>query len=306
MSNLGPLSSSASSGLEASRQEGVRAPECSYLEAAGCRIARHGRGPRAFVGLHGWSGSHASFEPLARMLPEDAVLYAFDLPGVGGSAPPEKWTCKGVVDRVDQALDALALSDVELVAACGGVGFGLHLGAKRPERFRRMVMIDPFAFVPWFFRVFTLPLVGRFFYLCTFAHPLGRALTDGALTGRRAAGSSLTEGFARVDHLQNHRQLLAMCDAARTPLSALQGFSGALDILYGERTFTAVETSVRQLSAAFARARTYRVPGAGHIPMHEATERVAHIVFGRDHQDPARDHQGGSFDGATAFAARAR
>ena len=34
-------------------------------------VKRYGTGPRHFLGLHGWSGDHRTFEPLIHDLPED-------------------------------------------------------------------------------------------------------------------------------------------------------------------------------------------------------------------------------------------
>ena len=247
--------------------------------AGGCYLLQHGRGHEVFVGLHGWSGSHQSFEPLAQRLPETARLLAFDLPGVGLSPAPGVWSNAALVEPLEAALGELNLPALTVIGVCGGVGPALELARRRPDLVKRLVLVDPFTFVPWYLRLFTTQPLGAFFYWWTFANPVGRRLTDGALAGRRAEGTSLTEGFGHVRHDHNRGQLRAFCDAAARPLREYAAFGGAMDVLYGERTFRAVHRSVTQLQETFRSVRVWKIPGAGHLPMHEAPDRVAAAVF---------------------------
>ncbi len=247
--------------------------------AAGCRVVVHGQGTRPFVGLHGWSGSSASFDPLVRFLPAEATLYAFDLPGVGGSARPTEWTAEGLTDRLAEAIDALGLDRVEVIAACGGACPAMRLSSRQPERFERLVLVDPFAFVPWYFRIFLLPVLGPALYRLTFANPFGRALTDGALGGRRPAGVSLTEGFAEVSHEENYRLLRALCDGVSVPLEQQAKFRGPVEIIHGESTFSAVLDSVDRFREVWPKLTVFAIAGAGHVPMHEQSEQVANLAF---------------------------
>lgn len=269
-----------------------RGPAMGRL-AARCFVVRHGQGETPYVGLHGWSGSHQSFDPILELLPDSASFFAFDLPGAGRSEAPSSWTVDGVVHELESALDALGVESAHLVAASGGVGFGLPLAARRPDLIARLVLIDPFAYAPWYFRLFTLPVLGRFFYWCTFANPAGRWATNGALARRRTKESNLTEGFRSVNHGANRAQLRAMCDAARVPLSSYIGFRGPVDILQGTGTFASVLTSVKMLTGPLPQARVTSVEGAGHLPMHEATEAVANVVFER-HEMPGAEAMHGS------------
>ena len=244
-------------------------------------MRQYGQGPRIIVGFHGWSGSALSFEPILSFLPSDVTFYAFDLPGSGQSLLPLPWTWRETVRVLESTLDALGLKSVELVGVCGGVSFGLPLAAYRSDLVARLVMIDPFAYVPWFFRVFTWPWLGRTVYYLTFANFVGRAITDWALAARRTEESSLTEGFAVVSHNNNYGQLVAMCDAARIPRTEFTQFRGPVDILYGARTFRSVQVSVRLLQEALPQAELTEVVGAGHMPMHESAANVASVVFRR-------------------------
>lgn len=249
------------------------------IRAGQCHLLVYGQGARVFVGFHGWSGSSESFHPLLSYLPENVSFFAFDLPGAGQSPPPPRWSTDVVVDRLESAFDTLNLRAVDIVAASGGVGFATQLAVRRPDLVARLVLIDPFAFFPWYFRIFTLSGVGRLLYYLTFANPVGRWITDLSLASRRTQASSLMEGFAEARHAENHGHLLALEDAARVPLRDLAGFSGPVDIVHGDRTFRAVKRSVEMLREPYPSAELFVVDGAGHLPMHEATEAVARVVF---------------------------
>lgn len=239
-----------------------------------------GKGPRRFVGFHGWSGSHESFAPLLPTLPENASFLCLDLPGAGRSQDPTTWSVQDTVAPLERALETMCPNPVELVAACGGASFALPLAAKRPDLVQRLVLIDPFAFVPWYFRIFTWPGFGALFYATAFANPLGRIALDRALATRRTEETSLTEGFeVVVDHRRNRGQLRAMCDAASTPLGDFGAFRGSVTLVHGAHTFAAVVASVRRFEGAFPNARVHLAYGAGHMPMHEASAQVADIVY---------------------------
>lgn len=256
-------------------------PVGERFEVMGCVGVRYGRGPRTMVGLHGWSGSRESFVPLLPHLPPQFSFYAFDLPGSGESAGFEAWSEAAVLERLEQVFDALGLRRIELLGVCGGMGFGSRLAARRPDTFSRLVLVDPFAYVPWYLALFTWPMLGAFFYWWTFANPLGRWLTNGALSGRRSRDTSLTDGFRRVRHRDNRGQLCALAESARHDLVELGRFEGPVDIVYGERTFAAVRRSCDLLLRPYPRARRHLVAGAGHLPMHEAPEELARIAFSR-------------------------
>ena len=62
----------------------------------------------------------------------------------------------------------------------------------RGEGVGRVVMIDPFADCPWYFRLFLVPWVGPVMYATAFANPVGRWATDLFLREKRKGNVSLT------------------------------------------------------------------------------------------------------------------
>lgn len=240
-------------------------------------VERYGSGPDVFFCIHGWGGSHLTYAPLAPCVPSTASLYAADLPGYGRSPRPHRWSVDAVGEQIAWTLHRIEAPDLTLVGNCSGAIFALVAAMLRPERIRRVVLIDAFAFLPWYFKVFVHPRIGRVAYRSTFANPAGRWMTNASLRSRRASATHLTQSFSRVDHEVSLRYL-EMLDAI-DGISRFASVPGRIDVAYGERTFAAVKTSARQWQALWPHARQWPLAGAGHLPIVEATQPVASLLF---------------------------
>lgn len=251
-------------------------------------VERYGAGAREiYFGLHGWSGDHRTFAPLAAHLPAEATLYSADLPGCGQSPAPESFTLEAVTHEIVNALrrgvlhDAPPQAQVTLIGNCSGAILGLLAAERIKPRVKRLVLIDPFAYWPWYFRIFVAGNFGRRAYRSTFANPLGRWLTNQTLRRRRTAATDLTGSFGRIDHdvAQSYLALLA-------EVGGVERFESladvAVEIAHGERTFAAVKKSVGMWQEVLPRARAHVLAGAGHLPILEATEQLARVVFRAD------------------------
>ncbi len=240
------------------------------------RIERFGTGPRVFFGLHGWSGDHRTFAPLAEDLPPDVTFYAADLPGCGASPAPRAWTIEAVAEEIGNAI-ALLRQPVTLVGNCTGANLGLFVAARAPEQVQRLVTIDAFAYWPWYFRVFVNPVFGRYAYFTTFANPLGRWLTNLSLRKRRREETSLTSGFSEVDHRATYKYLSMLHNAG--DVQQFRGLTMPVDLTYGANSFAAVKESARQMAGMWPQARVNCLAGAGHLPIREATAALRDILF---------------------------
>ncbi|HEX8500022.1 MAG TPA: alpha/beta hydrolase [Pyrinomonadaceae bacterium] len=241
-------------------------------------VERQGRGEEAYLALHGWGGDRRTFAPLAPFVPEGASLYCADLPGCGHSPPPREWSPEAVVEEVIESARSVAPGRVSLVGNCGGAVFALLAAKRLGRRVGRVTMIDPFAYLPRYFRLFLAGEFGRRAYHATFATPLGRWLTKQALSPVREGGGDLTASFAGADH-ESARRYLALFDE----IGGVEIFRGAdvpVEILYGEKTFGAVRRSLALWREVLPQALFRELKGAGHLPIEEATAGVAEAVFG--------------------------
>ena len=224
-------------------------------------VERHGRGPLVYFALHGWGGDRRTFAPLAPHVPVGASLYAADLPGCGDSPAPRAWSVGEVVEEVVEAVHQVELARgftaarVTLVGNCGGAVFALLAAQALGGKVRRVVMVDPFAYLPRYFRLFLAGDFGRRAYSATFANPVGRWVTNRTLRGRRAGAADLTASFAEADH-EAARRYLALYEEVGG-VGVFEGVGAPVEIVYGEKTFGAVRRSLALWREVLPQARVH-------------------------------------------------
>ncbi len=240
-------------------------------------IARYGMGEAQYFGLHGWGGDHSTFAVLAEHLPLGATLYACDLPGYGKSPAPPEWKAERVAEAVAAAIAQLDLRGVTLIGNCSGAIIALLTTQLIAERVARLILIDPFAVMPWYFRIFLSPGWGKYAYRTTFANPLGRWLTNLSLRHRRTDETHLTASFRQINHETTYRYLAMLGEIAG--FERFKDVRVPIELLYGERSFAAIKNSVALWQSIWPQARAHELAGAGHLPLEEATQQLCRIVF---------------------------
>ncbi len=244
--------------------------------------SRTGRGGKVWVGLHGWSGNHRTFQPLWDKLPEAVSFVALDLPGCGKSAEPKSWEIRVVAQEIAQEVLSLDKEKVTLVGSCTGGLMALFVARELIEMGKedvigRIVMLDPFARCPWYFGIFLVPLVGPMMYATAFANPLGRWTLDMRLREKRTGKVSLTESFREVNHGVALAYLRMFAQAGEP--EQFRALGVPVEIIRGEKTFAAVIKSVEEWRAIWPEVRVHVLPGVGHLPIEEGSEAVREILF---------------------------
>lgn len=235
-----------------------------------------GTGTNVYLGIHGWGGGWDTFEPLARYLPENAVLYAIDLPGFGKTPSLAPWTEDGMTAAILEVVDKID-GEITLVGNCSGAIFGMLAALERPTRFKRLVLLEPFAFFPWYFRMLTWPVLGRFFYAMAFQNPMGRLITNLSLSSRRTVDTDLTESFASLNHDAVFAHLLLL--KAVGSYTRFAPLNCPIDLIVGAVSFGAVRESVTRWMSVWKQAQVQVLDEGAHLPLQEATHRVAEITF---------------------------
>jgi pimeloyl-ACP methyl ester carboxylesterase len=250
-------------------------------------VQRYGNGARVLVGLHGWSGDHRTFEPLVRWMPRAFTLYSVDLPGCGQSPAPRVWTLDALAEEVVELLKQLPAERFTLLGNCSGALLGLLALPPLLARVERLVLLDPFAFVPWYFRLFLDWPFGKYAYYSAFANPLGRWITNRSLAKHRGAETDLTGAFSRVDHEVSFRYLKLL--ASIGSIERFRPIHIPTDIVYGARSFQAIKQSVALWQALWPHAQLWELAGAGHLPILEAAEGLSRIIFQMQQGKKERD-----------------
>ncbi|MDH7568595.1 MAG: alpha/beta fold hydrolase [Armatimonadota bacterium] len=236
-----------------------------------------GSGPRAFLAVHGWAGSHRDYAAIAAALPAGVRFARLDLPGHGRSPAPTSWTPEAIIHPILQAATELHNGPVTLVGFCSGAGLVALAAHQAPEVVARLVLIEPLFFVPWYFRLFTLGRFGAMAYGCTFASPRGRALTNGILRTRQRSEADFTAAFAHIDHgvaLRYLRLFVTLPRPYRLPPPR-----ASVDVCHGDHTFQAVRRSAALLQAAWPHTRVHRLHHSGHLPLRQAAAQIRQILF---------------------------
>lgn len=236
----------------------------------------YGSGSRVYFGLHGWSGDYTTFTPLAAYLPEGVALYSADLPGYGRSPAPRRWELPEITDEIARAIAAVD-SPVTVIGNCSGAVFALLAAERLSGRIERLILIDPFAYLPRYFKIFLHKRIGRYAYYSTFANPLGRWLTNLSLSKHRTADTNLTESFVSVSHDVAYRYLALMGEL--DDIARFSRLSLPVDLVYGARTFGAIKRSIVLWRNVWPHARCHELADAGHLPIQEATRQLSEIVF---------------------------
>src|SRR4029079_2806452 len=86
---------------------------------------RFGSGPDAYVGVHGWGGSLATFRPIAPHVPASATLHAIDLPGYGRSEWRAVDSALGIAASIAAFIESLDTARVTVLGKCSGGNLGL-------------------------------------------------------------------------------------------------------------------------------------------------------------------------------------
>lgn len=239
-------------------------------------VEQFGTGKTVYFGLHGWGGSHTTFAPLLKHLPETATFYSADLPGYGRSPAPRQWSLESITSEISATI-AEVKATITLVGNCSGAILALLAAQALKERATRLILIDPFAYMPLYFRIFVEPKFGKIAYYSTFANPIGRWLTNLSLQPRRSDESNLTRSFQRVDHEVTWQYLHLLRHIQGTEQFA--DLHMPIDIIYGAKTFKAVKQSAQMFRRVWSQARVIELQSAGHLPIEEATEQLSRILF---------------------------
>jgi pimeloyl-ACP methyl ester carboxylesterase len=241
-------------------------------------VKEYGRGARPYAAFHGWGGSHREFVPLAARLPAGARLISFDLPGYGDSPEPPLWEPDAIAAALERELEIrTGGAPVTLIGFCSGGVFALLLARRRPESVERIVLIDPFAYVPWYFRIFLWGEFGRMAYVSTFETRAGRALTDRVVRWWQKQDADFTAAFRNLNH-EAVRKYLELFQ--RIDMRQFGDLRMPVDLFYGENTFAEVRQSVDWYGALWPQARRIVLRDVGHLPLLKGAQQLASAIFG--------------------------
>ncbi|HEX2021876.1 MAG TPA: alpha/beta hydrolase [Candidatus Thermoplasmatota archaeon] len=250
------------------------------------------RGGAPAVFLHGIPTSAYAYRDVIRAMHEERDCVAFDWPGFGSSDKPRKaaYTHRSRADHLLAVLDALGLARADLVAHDVAGPAALLLLVERPERVRRLVLLNTTVyrrdyrpplpalaqFVP-VLRQVSRPFLTRqtfdFFFRQGLARPqrVPRAVLETHWRLARAHGGrdTLLEAWAQLpDGAAEIEAIRAKLGEVKAPTLVLFG---------ADDTFLPPPNAER-LAKAIPGARLQLLANAGHFVMEDAPEVVAERI----------------------------
>ena len=246
-----------------------------HADSYNIHMNQWGEGEYSYLLLHGWGGSHKTFLPIRDLIPENARVFVPDLPGYGESTAPRELVLEDFAGSIIGMIPSG--NPLTILGNCTGGAIAAEIARIYPEKVARMVIVDPFAYAPWYFKIFLLGDFGRNAYMTTFASKLGRYVTNKFLSSKRSGNTDLTASFKNVNHDLVYRFLKMM--ASINPTERYSDINKDVQIIYGERTFSAVKKSVDLLLDMWPNSNARELSGIGHLPIEESPDLVARVVF---------------------------
>ena len=239
----------------------------------------------AVVFLHGNPGPSTDWEPLVAAAGVRGMrAVAWDAPGFGGAVTPS-----GFVQSVDahaefigEALAALGIDRVHLVAHDFGGPWGLRWAAGHPQQFASAVLIGTGALPGYSWhalaRVWRTPLLGELFMATTTRAGFGLLLRRGQRKPLpRALVDRMYDGFGRATRravLDLYRSIPDVGAAGTELARALAPLDRPALVLWGAHDpYLAVEHAERQREA-FPHAEVQVLDDAGHWPFVDEPDLV--------------------------------
>jgi pimeloyl-ACP methyl ester carboxylesterase len=243
-------------------------------------VADWGRG-RPILMVHGLFTSSASWEPLLARLPEGRRGLAIDLPGFGESIPSPGFlpSWEAFAGAVIGAADALGIDKFDLVGHSMGGGIAAVVAARRPERIRRLVLVDAVA-LP-----FDVPLKGRLPLVPVLGEALFRLYGERMFVGyfegdvfhdaARMDREKVRAWFEVFEGSRAHALAALRATADPGPVTqALGSIRAPTLVVWGERDAILSVALGRDLEKAIPGAKLHVVPDCGHAPLEERPDEA--------------------------------
>lgn len=241
--------------------------------------------------LHGFAGSGAEFTRLAPLLESAHALILPDMLGFGHSQrvtePGAHYSHPGQVRLLIGLLDALDVTQVDIIGSSYGGAIASQLALEHPERVRRLVLIDAQVFEN-----------SGGAAVADFPFGLNRALTWFVLGGGPASeavgrsacapesttcfGLDLAPARARITHIKGYTEaLLAFSHSPRNSRvpAELSKIAQPTLVVWGRQDGIIAPEFAEKLMAELPNARLEWIENAGHVPHIEQPNAVAPLIL---------------------------
>ena len=254
------------------------------------RYLRAGTGP-ALLLVHGLLGYSFSWRFAIPALSQRSTVYAIDMLGTGFSDRPPNLDCslKASAQRLLRFMDRVGVASCDLLGTSHGGAVAMMAAALAPERFRRLILVDPVN--PWsahgkrLTAFLSNPVIAPFFLNLA---PRSRILDDFYLRRmfgdpRRIPPDSL-EGYRKPMRIPgSYEYALAVARSWNRDLRELESVLPRIAhistlLIWGSLDAAVYPASATQLKQCFEDCRLVTFEGAGHLPYEEVPDEFNRAV----------------------------
>jgi pimeloyl-ACP methyl ester carboxylesterase len=251
---------------------------------------KSGSGP-PLVFFHGWIGNEDTFGPCHAAFARHYTVYRPAWPGYGESSPLSDVSIEALVEIGRNFILAMGDPPVTLVGNCLGGNIAMELFRRYPGLVNRLVLIEMYAFIPWYLHLLLIPRLNVLLYRLLFNSMAGFRFLNSLLTTRIAGEGDgmryIEEGFHRTP-----------ATAAVDFIKAIKRFEKKYRSLYSEQFRADVATIYVEGGRNFKPIRAFRetahryfrnltivsIPEGLHVPIAEQPELFsARVLFHLGH-----------------------
>jgi pimeloyl-ACP methyl ester carboxylesterase len=265
--------------------EGSQAVQVAGAEI---RYIKQGEGPPVLL-VHGVPLSLLTWRHNLAALARDFTVVAVDLKGFGWSGKPAgDYSPQAHARTLDGVLDTLGIEGASVVGSSYGCAPAVWLALERPERVRKLVLINSVGYPGGRHSLERLVRIGLIAALV-------RSTLRRKGLGQRMFAARLRKSYASPDRLEPgltgaYLQLLRREAGEETFLATLRQFDEGemarqfprLDhptlIVWGDRDHILPASNGLRLQRAIAGSRLEMFPGCGHLPHEEEPARFNQLL----------------------------
>lgn len=244
-----------------------------------------------FLLLHGLFDTSYTWHRLFGELSREAHLVAPDLPGFGRTSLPQDWgeSISGMVEHVLRFLDRWKNVVPIVVGSSMGGGLALALASAAPERFKRVVLLNPYAApsLPLAATIAKNTLIGTLFP-CILTRSLRRHAAKRIFSRSLYDQSELTPAYldeliSPWEALSRRRELLLFLknidrEAIEKLDLSLPSLSQEVLLIWGENDGWLPPHHADRLQRRLRHCLRKNLPLCGHLPHLEQPAQVASVI----------------------------
>jgi pimeloyl-ACP methyl ester carboxylesterase len=259
-------------------------------DSARMRYLQAGSGP-ALLLVHGLLGYSFSWRFAIPALAQHATVYAIDLLGTGFSDRPPGLDCsfKASADRLLQFMDETGLASCDLLGTSHGGAVSMMAAALAPDRFRRLILVDPVN--PWSAHgkrltafLSSLVIAPLFVNLTPHVRSLHEFYHRRMFGDPRRIPPDSLEGYRKALRIPGlYEYALAVARSWNRDLKELESALPRIAnipalLIWGSKDTAVDPASAAQLKQCFRDRRLVMFDGVGHLPYEEAPEDFNRVV----------------------------